>query len=117
MGSGRGSRENHRWRGIEELAPVVFADPKDIKAHLVSERDRFEQLAEVSRRIDGTTARVNGCRYETVYADLHLLVILVQAATRCWKRPTKAERTLRNTTTHSTVTTRAKGKPLGSINM
>ena len=41
-GSGRGGRENHRWRGIEELAPVVFADPKHIEPHLVSERDRFE---------------------------------------------------------------------------
>ena len=96
---------------------MMFADPEHIEPHLVSERDCFEQLAEVSRRIDGTTARVNGCRYETVYADLHLLVVLVQAATRCWKRPAKAERTLRNTTIHSTVTMRAKGRPLGSIKM
>jgi hypothetical protein len=33
----------------------------------------------MSRRIDGSTGRINGCRYETVYANLHLLVILVQA--------------------------------------
>src|SRR5438046_938411 len=39
------------------------------------------------------------------------------AGTRCCQRPAKAERTLRNTTIHSTVTTRAKGRPLGSINM
>ena len=68
-------------------------------------------------RTRGPAGRVNGCRYETVYANLHLLVILVQAATRCWKRPANAERTLTNTTIHSTVTTRAKGRPLGSINM
>jgi hypothetical protein len=43
------------------------------------------------------------------------LVIPAQAATRCWKRPAKAERTLRNTTIQSTVTTIAKGRPLGSI--
>ena len=49
-GSGRGGGENHRRRGIEELAPVVFADAKHIEAHLVSERDCFEQLAEMSRR-------------------------------------------------------------------
>ena len=95
----------------------MFADAKDIEAHLVSERDCFKQLAEMSRGIDGPTGRVNGCRYETVYTDLHVLVILVQAATRCWKRPAKAERTLRNTTIQSTVTTRAKGRPLGSIKM
>ena len=96
---------------------MVFTDAKHIEAYLVSERDCFEQLAEMSRRIDGPTGRINGCRYETVYADLHLLMILVQAATRCWKRPAKAERTLRNTTIQSTVTTRAKGRPLGSIKM
>src|SRR5438309_11140228 len=116
-GSGRGRSENHRWRGIEKLAPVMFADAKHIEAHLVRDRDCFEQLVEMSLRIDGSTRRVNGCRYETIYADLHLLVILVQAATRCWKRPAKAERTLRNTTIQSTVTTRARGRPLGSINM
>src|SRR5205814_10715960 len=68
---------------------------------------RSEQFAEMPRRIDGPTGRINGCRYKTVYANFHLLVI--HAATRCWKRPAKAERTLRNTTTHSTVTTRARG--------
>src|SRR5439155_20483621 len=115
--SGRGRGENHRRRGIEELAPVVFADAKHIEAYLVSERDCFKQLAEMPRGIDGPTGRIDRCRYETVYADLHLLVSLVQAATRSWKRPAKADRTLRNTTTHSTVTTRAKGRPLGSINV
>ena len=96
---------------------MMFADTKHIKPHLIRERDCFKQLAKMSRRIDGPTARINGCRYETVYADLHVLVILGQAATRSWKRPAKAERTLRNTTIHSAVTTRAKGRPLGSINM
>jgi len=96
---------------------MVFADAEYIEADLVSEHDCFKQLAEMSRRIDGSTGRINGCRYETIYADLHLLVTLVHAATRCWKRPAKASRTLRNTTIQSTVTTRAKGRPLGSINM
>ena len=96
---------------------MVFADAKDIEPDLVGERDRLEQLAEMSRGIDGPTGRVNGCRYETVYANLHLWVILVQAATRCWKRPANAERTLTNTTIHNTVTTRARGRPLGSFNM
>jgi hypothetical protein len=71
----------------------------------------------MSRRIDRPTGRVNGCRYETIYADLHWLVIPVQAATRCCQRPVKAERTLRKTTIQSTVTTRARGRPLGSIKM
>jgi hypothetical protein len=96
---------------------VVFTDAKHIEAYLVSERDCFKQLVEMSRRVDGSTARVNGCRYETVYTDLHVLVILIQAATRCCQRPAKAERTLRKTTIQSTVTTRAKGRPLGSIKM
>jgi len=39
---GRGRGENHRWRGIEEFAPVVFADAEHIEADLVSERDCFE---------------------------------------------------------------------------
>ena len=116
-GSGCCRGENHRWRRIEKLAPVVFTNPKYIETDLVSERDCFKQLAEMSRGIDCPTGRVNGCRYETIYADLHWLVILVQAATRCWKRAANAERTLRNTTIHSTVTTRARGRPLGSINM
>ena len=96
---------------------MVFADAEYIEAYLVSKGNCFEQLAEMSCRIDGPTRRINGCRYETVYADLHVLVILGQAATRSWKRPAKAERTLRNTTIHSTVTTRAIGRPLGSINI
>ena len=96
---------------------MVFTDAKHIEAYLVSERDCFKQLAEMSRRVDGSTGRINGCRYETVYTNLHVLVILVQAATRCWKSPPKAERTLRNTTIQSTVTTRARGSPLGSIKM
>jgi hypothetical protein len=76
-GSSRGGGENHRWRGIEELAPVVFTDAKYIETYLVSKRNCFEQLAEMSFRIDGPTGRVNGCRYETVYTNLHLFLILV----------------------------------------
>ena len=49
----------------------MLPDAKHIEADLVRERDGFEQLAQVSRRIDGPTGRVNGCRYKTVYADLH----------------------------------------------
>ena len=96
---------------------MVFADAEHIKAHFVSKRDCFEQLAEMSCGVDGPAGRVNGCGNETVYSDLHLLMILVQAAMRCCQRPENAERTLRNTTIHSTVTTSAKGRPLGSINM
>jgi hypothetical protein len=50
---------------------VVFSDAKDIKADLVSQRDRFEQLAEMFCGIDCLARRVNGCRYETIYANLH----------------------------------------------
>jgi hypothetical protein len=50
---------------------VVFADAKDIEADLVSERDRFEQLAEMFCGVDCPARRVNGCRYETIYANLH----------------------------------------------
>jgi hypothetical protein len=55
----------------------MFADAKNIESYLVSERDCFEQLAEMSRRIDGSTGPVNGCRYETVYANLHVFLVLV----------------------------------------
>src|SRR4051812_32850587 len=110
MRPGRGSCEDHSRRGIEKLMAVMFPDAKNIQAHLISEGDRFEQLAEMACRIDGPTSRVNDCRYKTVYADLHWLVILVQAVTRCWKRPANAERTLRNAMNHSTVTIRAKGR-------
>jgi hypothetical protein len=55
----------------------VFADAKDIETDLVSERDRFEQLAEMFCGVDCPARRVNGCRYETIYANLHLLIILV----------------------------------------
>jgi hypothetical protein len=41
-GPGGGGGENHRRRGIEELAPVVFANAKYIETDLVSERDCFE---------------------------------------------------------------------------
>jgi hypothetical protein len=40
--SSRGSGENHRWRGIEELAPVMFSNAKDIEADFISESDCFE---------------------------------------------------------------------------
>ena len=32
---------------------MMFADAKDIETDFVSESDRFEQLAEMSRRVDG----------------------------------------------------------------
>jgi hypothetical protein len=50
---------------------MMFANTKYIETHLVRERDCFEQLAEMSRRIDGPTGRINGCRNETIYADFH----------------------------------------------
>jgi hypothetical protein len=55
----------------------MFADAKDIESYLVSEGDCFEQLAEMSRRIDGPARRVNGCCYETIYANLHVFLVLV----------------------------------------
>ena len=56
---------------------MVFADAKDIETNLVSQCDCFEQLAEMSCRIDGPTGRVNGCRHKTIYANLHVLLIEV----------------------------------------
>ena len=40
---------------------MVFADAEYIEAYLVSKGNCFEQLAEMSCRIDGPTSRVNGC--------------------------------------------------------
>ena len=95
--------------------PVMFSDAKHIQPDFVSERHCFEQLAEMSCRIDAPPAGVNGCRDETVYPNLHVLLILVHAAMRGCQSPVKAERTLRNTTIQSTVTTIAKARPLGAI--
>ena len=51
---------------------MVFPDAKHIEAHLVSERDRFEQLAEMFCGLDWPDpTRIKGCRYETIYANLH----------------------------------------------
>ena len=95
---------------------MMFSYAKHVEAYLVSEGDCFEQFAEMSCGIDCPIRNmVDGCRHETVYPDLHLLLILVQAAMRCCQRPAKAERTLRNTTIHSTVTTRARGRPFSAI--
>jgi hypothetical protein len=70
--SDRGGCENHSRRGVEELTPVVFPDAKHLEAHLVSERDRFEQLAEMFCGIDCPFRdTVKRCRYETIYANLH----------------------------------------------
>ena len=49
----------------------MFADPKYIQTNLISQLDRFEQLAEMSCGVDCAAGRVNRCRYETIYADLH----------------------------------------------
>ena len=51
---------------------MMFPDAEHIEAHLVSEGDCFEQLAEMFCGVDCTARRVNGCRYETIYANLHL---------------------------------------------
>jgi hypothetical protein len=73
-GAGRGRGEDHGGRGIEELTAMVFADAKHIEAHFVSESDRFEQLAEMSRWVDGLAGgAVNRGRHETVYADFHII--------------------------------------------
>jgi hypothetical protein len=56
---------------------MMFSDAEDIEPNLVSERDCFEQFAEMSRRIDCPTGRVNGCCYETIYANLHVFLVLV----------------------------------------
>ena len=53
----------------------MFADAKHIEAYLVSERDCFEQLAEMFCGIDCAARRVNGCRYETIYANLHQVIL------------------------------------------
>ena len=56
---------------------MVFADAKHIQTDFVSQRDCFKEFAEMSRGVDCRDA-VNGCRYETVYADLHALFILTE---------------------------------------
>ena len=39
--------------------------------------------------IDGPTGRINGSRYETVYANLHLLVILVSSCNALLQEPSE----------------------------
>src|SRR5438874_2625055 len=71
-GSDGGGGEDHSRRGVKKLTPVVFADTKHIEAHFISERDCFEQLAEIFRGIDGAAGQaVDRRRYETIYANLH----------------------------------------------
>ena len=56
---------------------MVFADAKHIQTDFVSQRDCFKEFVEMSRGIDHPVRdAVNGCRYETVYADLHAFLIL-----------------------------------------
>jgi hypothetical protein len=72
MRSSRGRGQNQRRRGIEILEPVMFSDAKHIEAHLVRERDGFEQLAQMPGGIDGAIRDpVNGCGDKTVYSNLH----------------------------------------------
>ena len=53
---------------------MMFADSKDVETNLISQRDRFEQFAEMPRRFDGPACfRINGNRNETVYTDFHIL--------------------------------------------
>jgi hypothetical protein len=52
--------------------PVMFPDAKHIQPDFVRQRHCFEQLAEMFCGVDCTARRVNGCRYETIYANLHL---------------------------------------------
>jgi hypothetical protein len=49
----------------------MFTDAKHIEAYLIRERDCFEQLADIFCGVDCAARRVNGCRYETIYANLH----------------------------------------------
>src|SRR5205823_4977154 len=70
----------------------MFADAKYIEAHLVSEDDCFEQIAEMFCRVDCPIPdRVNGCRDETIYPNLHMFLIhaftLGHAAARGLRRP------------------------------
>ena len=56
---------------------MVFPDAKYIETDLVSQRDRFEQIAEMFRGVDGPVRdSVNGCCDETVYANFHGFLIL-----------------------------------------
>src|SRR5947207_13317561 len=54
----------------------MFADTKYIEVHLVSEDDGFEQFAEMFCGINcPIRGRVNGCRDETIYPNLHMFLI------------------------------------------
>jgi hypothetical protein len=49
----------------------MFTNPKHIEAYFIRERDCFEQLADIFCGVDCAARRVNGCRYETIYANFH----------------------------------------------
>ncbi len=53
------------------LSPMrAWLAREEQRASPVSQRDCFKEFAEMSRGVDCRDA-VNGCRYETLYADLH----------------------------------------------
>src|SRR5437868_5874770 len=55
---------------------MMFSYAKHVEAHLVSEDDCFEQLAKMFCRVDCPIRdRVNGCRDETIYPNLHMFLV------------------------------------------
>jgi len=45
FGSSSRGCQDYTWRRIQKFPPMMFTDAKDIETDLVSQRDRFEQLA------------------------------------------------------------------------
>jgi hypothetical protein len=51
----------------------MFADAKDIETHLVGQCDRFKQLAQMPRGLDGLIGfRIDVGGYETIYSNFHV---------------------------------------------
>jgi len=44
LGAGSSGTQDHRWGGVDELGPMVFADAKNIEANLVGEDNLIQQI-------------------------------------------------------------------------
>ena len=55
---------------VQEILAVMFADPKDIEAHLVSVLDLFDQVSKALRRTECTAGFVM-CGRKAINSDFH----------------------------------------------
>jgi hypothetical protein len=78
--SGAGCRrsENHRWGGIQELAPVMLTHAENVNSNLIGKLDLTEQVAKqvVGLNINAAGRRRNRSG-ETVYSNFYHILLLI----------------------------------------